>query len=1214
MKKANKWLSMFACLAVVCALLIPVLGVNVAATDKAKPTMPKGNKNFAEDITGASDVWGCASDRHWTFNEDGTITSATGGCYGIFAGPELDGSKDHVVEMTITFPKEASNKNLNISLGANAVDATGGSMIEFVIAPGKFVMYDYSFNVYETSYEVDSSNYIRKVGGSQTFTWLIEHEADGMYLTTWVDDELITWVKRDGSGTVDRMKVNIYGGNFGAWNELEGTVTLSNLKAYYADPEYPVPTKPLGNQNYADKFTGVSKGVYTADEYYDVSFNPLNMVVKNDGNYVGFTGVTLPTDFVAEMDIVTPVVDGTFTKEPEYRIIIGNGSSSAWVLMSASGKVNIYKGYKSSGVEGPYEHLTAGEAAARVNGTAQRVVIQKKDSKLSVWVDGTLVVANVDIADVPSGFGFTVADGKDRDVTLSNVDIYDINQEAVIPSMPAGNKNFAEDIDGASDVWGCASDKHWTFNEDGTITSATGGCQLMFTGTALDGSKDHVVEMKVTFPEDSSSGIVNFALGASTVNATGGKFIEVVATPSKFVMYDYSFFGPAYENSYEVDTANYTRKQGGTQTFTWLIEHEEDGTYLTMWVDGELMSWVKRDGTGTVARMKVTAYGGNFGVWNDGISGIITLSDLKAYYLASDKEATEKAIAAIPAITKDNYSAEKAGSVAAAKVLVETYLANNETNTTDDISNYAALIKAEEDIAYYEENDVMFQAVNALESVIAAIPVITEENFDAELVGSIKTAEDAVAAFAEEYPDYDLADVKDYDKIAVSKKVAENGGVADNLLYYATGMSLFDFTGYTTLDYDKWNYAASITDAGPAKMEWVDGFELDNTRIYKYSVDVTAESLDQDLRIPFKGNGFNSYIYFRLSFDSGKEVGVVTMYDPLEFTERNLLAKAEFNWKPGTTYHVDIITGPEFATVAIDGKVVVSGADITICNGGEAFTGSMIGVQNASAGTIKYKNMHLSYYEGEIIVPDTESENLLDHASAVTGNEGTTGFYGIYAQDTNTLEIGHSGLGGVFEGVTVDRTKVFAYGAIISTPKVSGDIVLQVDGDTIYDGLCVSLGESGLMVYETAYGEIDTVIASEDFTVEAGKEYALIVLVEGNKLSVFVDEACIIADAAIDPDYELECVAAYANGNDDATLANMILTYVNDETLATLNALKEELKGSQTTEGEGNTTTTTGQGSEENPGDVDTGVMFPVMAAVLLLTSGAAAVALKKRK
>ncbi|MBQ8683504.1 MAG: hypothetical protein IJ518_03175, partial [Clostridia bacterium] len=494
-----------------------------------------------------------------------------------------------------------------------------------------------------------------------------------------------------------------------------------------------------------------------------------------------------------------------------------------------------------------------------------------------------------------------------------------------------------------------------------------------------------------------------------------------------------------------------------------MLEKESDGTYITLWVDDKIILW--SNGQRTVSRLKIDAFGSKFGFYTSGVSCVTDNSapitmNAKAFYVASARAEVAAVIDAIPALTFDNYLAEKAGSVKAAQDAVNEYLANTSANTTADIANYAKFTEALEQIAFFESNAALFGALKDIEAKIAAIPVITEANYEAELAGSIKAAEDAVAAFVATYPDYDVTTAEGYKKLAVSKEVAENNGVAENLLYYANGVSYSPWPGQERGVIDRWTYSGTASGSASAVFAFPEEFVFDATRVYRYAVDVTIEADTSDVRIPFKGNGYLDYIYFRFG-PTG-----VQLYDPVEYTERHTLGSSDaVVAEKGKTYHVEIITGYDFATVIVDGQVVISGADLTVTT--HDYTAAFCGIQTVDSAA-SFANMHLSYYDGEVLTPDVESDNLIDHATSVLGNEGITGYYGTFEDATNTLTIAHQGLGGEFVGIELDRTKPYVF-RTKATLSEGGDAVIMLDGDDVYTGLCVTLGNGGVQVYSSAF-------------------------------------------------------------------------------------------------------------------------------------------------
>lgn len=551
-----------------------------------------------------------------------------------------------------------------------------------------------------------------------------------------------------------------------------------------------LPVRPSTNKNYADLYTGVSLGAYWDASYYSVSYAPLAFTAYVGTDHMVFSGTSLPLNFVAEMDIVTPEAAAA---NPEYRIVIGDKTKNLQVLLGAETS-SIYEGY-SSGGPGMLESapIASGTAPARTKGSAQHVVVQKKDNMLSVWVDGQSLYTNIDATGICSGFGFylnsnpTWVGGDDHTigVTLNNVDIYACEEENVAPTMPTGNRNYA-DITGWHDRDGGANYTGYMSYADGTITAtaATSNPTYLITEKSIEYGVDYAMEMDLTIPSAAAEGS-DFRLLLGSANTAGNVYaVGLYLYKERIDVYQIA------NNSETVKLAtsnNYTRKAGTAQHIAVRLNSDD---MLSVWVDGQILTWDNDE----KIELAVTTHGTQFGISLNQMTGVskdtpLTVTNIKRYYLSSLKEETDTVLASIPPVTYDNYATEDiTEAVAAAEAALAEWLDANEGNSTTALKNYALLEEAKEQIAYWKEHAAEAEALRQVSECIAAIPVITPENCEAELSGSIKTAEEAVAALLEEYPNYHAEDIVDYNKIAVSKKIAENGGVAENLLYYVTGV------------------------------------------------------------------------------------------------------------------------------------------------------------------------------------------------------------------------------------------------------------------------------------------------------------------------------------------------------------------------------------------------------------------------------------------
>lgn len=960
--------------------------------------------------------------------------------------------------------------------------------------------------------------------------------------------------------------------------------SLTTAIAINAGAASSIPDRPEENLNYADLISGISLGSYWTEQYYRVSYAPLTFKMRVGADMMQFVGSSPKGDYVIKTDVTLPEDSSALC---DVRLLI-NGSKSAkniQLILSKTGCDLYYA--KAANLEPSY--FAHGNHSAFDDGKVS-IAVAKKDEKISVWLDGTAVItdAEIDSAYIGLEYGLGVSInsnwlGGDSSgdwstehpyVLFDNFDVYNIEEDFIVPSMPDGNKNYAENITGFYERYiGTASTT--VKYSGGTAKYIKGkGYPIAFKGIDFV-DDDYVVKFKLKTPSTAlnSNGSIAIIIGAD----------DDVKNAIVFHIQSNKVVAKQLVNDVETEIAwvSRTRSKGITEE---LIFHIEKGGKITVWFGGKALIWTDSKSGATETAVSGTTYGSRFGVYMSNLgntvssSKAVTVSDISAYDTVSVKTLVERTIAAIPEITYRNYLSVEATEVKKAESAVDEYLNYADGNKTSDISNYALLEKAKAEIANWKSNADMVAAIIAVEDAINNIPnVIDENNCQTALNGSIKDAEAAVERLKADYPDFDVTQISDYNKIAISKSIAENGGIYDNLFYGATGVS---FLEGATGNWDKFNNSLKITTPeGVGGWAQFNDLTVDTSKTYKLSATVTFNSRSQiegETRIAFKGSSYLDYIYLRFNESAGEDA--ITVYDPVERIERNLIAKTPFKREVGVAYKIDIITGNGFMKLLINDEVIMSLVDISYAGSYAAgnqsrepseYTGNFIffSAYNSDGPTdLEFKNISLEYYDAQQLTPtDNESDtNLLNFATAFSGNETNSSFFGSYNRDTNTSTIVSSGIGGQFVGVKPDASKAYVLNGKISTTDKGGSLCFAFDGNRDTDHIIVTLAESEIAVNSIEFGEIAENCVSERFNLEAGKKYDATVLREGNKVSVFVDGKCYIRDAEIDAAYENGYVAAYTLGNGGtAEFADLKLYYPDVETLAELTALKDTYVGDE---------------------------------------------------
>ncbi len=896
-----------------------------------------------------------------------------------------------------------------------------------------------------------------------------------------------------------------------------------------------VPIIPEGNTNFLANVSSFSADLYTVDA---------NTYVKLDKEKSTFSWSYFNGPFLAQGVAVGskhPTLlsaDAQVTDNAKGRfdlIFKAQNVRDYFAVYIYANRVDLYRFQYGAG---DLILATAPTPVIRKNGKSHVDILCESGTEsgfVTIWVDGILCFDHFEIDDVEHSLALgcnacDLALNKDT-ATLSNYRLSYVDDENSffpLPTCPEGNGNL---LDPATTI-------NFPFGNDGsydpstktvTLSGNSSGGGGLLNNLSFDIHRPYVVSGKIKVPNPDTIARIIVAGNSSADNLSAYFWDDHMAIYGLTGYVELAVFG----------TGNYQREFSDELDFTVLLMDDT----VSAWVNGKL-----------IIEQETCSYEytkANVGCSVTGIESVTSnavISDLKAYYTQTDIEYMDSVLAALPEITLKNYR-EMCTYIPSLRQKVNQF--ENDGYKTSDLKYYDKLVAAEKKLNEMD-NDLMVQDLMYVEDCISNIPKITTKNYEEQLAVSeeftLQYATEMIDWLLEEYSDLSTNDISNYRTYEKALAAAQNNGVSPNLFDNCTGVSSVQ-GGSTT--YDPSTNRAVVKGTSFYKF---DNVAVDPERVYVLEMDVTnnkASDIKGCTRIGFKGSSAMDYVYINITGPGA------TMYDPVDMVEQHNLGSGNFSRTVGKPYHVKIITGPGFATVVVDGKVIINAAPIDTRYTGNFFTCYTYG--NASA---TFDNIDLHYYDGEPInySAKTGSDNLICSANNLRGVEFGLGFYGQVDPTTDTVDILGSGVGGWLDGVKIDYSKPVVFSANVKADADDGSVNLLLSGKDSLTGLCAGLSSNRATLFEVEYGLDSDTIQSIYFPRKKGQTYKLEVLYEQGKVSLFIDGECYYRDES-GSDYVLGDFFGFFNERMSGTssLSGLNVHYASDQELAAFQKLKESM-------------------------------------------------------
>jgi len=901
-----------------------------------------------------------------------------------------------------------------------------------------------------------------------------------------------------------------------------------------AEPQSEAPKMPTNNTNYLGTIKSFSTDLWGVDANKYVELNNENR--KFSWTYFNgpflVNGISLnrkhPT--LLKTDISLNTSSGRVDL-----IFKAKGVNDYFAIYFLNNSVHLYRYSYSGGDE-----FIAGSknTFSRKPNQKNTVAILTSNGKVSVWVDDVIMIEDEEIDDtdyaVTAGFSAAGLQMDTDVVTVSNWYLYyteDENSFFPLPTQPEDNKNLIKNSNGI--VFPYGNDGYFNSGENTIVLNApsSGGAGLL-QGVVFDPQRAYVLEGTLKVNEAGS--LFRVLVGGNSSRDS----IQIYFGDNSATIYALS----GYVEVVVIATCSYPRNYSDDLNFAVLMS---DNT-ITLWVNGKLV--VEEAGCDNYYTAS------NIGACISGIKPSDTspalLSNINLWYLLSDKDYIDNKLADLPELTLKNYRTMKE-KLPAIRSEVNAFLSEfSDKYNESDLTNYPKLVAAEAKLNEFN-NSWLVQDLMYIEDCITAIPKVTPDNCQELLTkdqeGTILYAEIQIGMLLEAYPELSIDDISNYSAFLKAKMIAENGGVSPNLFDNFNGASNIQGGSYS---YDSGTNTFEVTSAGFMKFNSV---KADPEQVYVFEFDLfceTQKDVNGWTRIGFKGSNQNDFVYVGFVGNS------LYIYDPVNLVEQNLIGQGKYKREPGKSYHVEIITGPGFVSVVVDGECVISAATLDTRYTGEFFSCHTIGAKPVLA------NIKLSYYDGQPIkyTNAKDDNNLIYNATNLRGVDIGLGFYGTFDADNRTLTIQTNGMSGCFEGVKPDYEKPLIYRAKITAESDKGSVNLLLNGSNGLTGIFVGVSNDKVTLFEAESGLKTKMIQSVYFPREAGASYDVIALYENDKVSLFIDDECYYREESTTLMADGSVIGAYTEEIDGtAYLSEIDIHYASDDELVILQTLKDTM-------------------------------------------------------